>query len=131
MPKAKLNSQTISMAELGIDKLRAIDPNLDLGNNLTLKSLVTTLEETRQAIAAYNTATADLEKTSRLMQEQEKQLASLLRRTILGVGAKFGERSEEYNVVKKLWKLTRRSNPTTSSAQSSVGNASQPAPEAA
>jgi hypothetical protein len=131
MPKAKLNSQTISMAELGIDKLRAIDPNLDLGNNLTLKSLVTTLEETRQAIAAYNTATADLEKTSRLMQEQEKQLASLLRRTILGVGAKFGERSEEYNVVKKLWKLTRRSNPTTSSAPSSVGNASQPAPEAA
>jgi hypothetical protein len=115
MPKAKLNSQTINMAELGIDKLRAIDPALDLGNNLTLESLVATLEETRQAIARYNTATAELEKASQQMQEQEKQLGSLLRRTILGVGAKFGEKSKEYNLVKKLWKLTRRT-PQTNAA---------------
>jgi hypothetical protein len=109
MPKAKLNSQIINMAELGIDKLRAIDPELDLGNQLTLKKLIATLNETRQTIARYNTATAELEKARRLMREQETLLASVLRRTILGVGAKFSEKSEEYSVLKKLWKLTRRS----------------------
>jgi hypothetical protein len=131
MPKAKLNSQTINMAELGIDKLRAIDPALDLGNELTLQSLVTTVEQTRQAIATYNTAAAELEKASRLMQEQEKQLGSLLRRTILGVGARFGERSEEYSVVRKLWKLTRRSNSANSSVPGTAANLSAPTAEVA
>jgi hypothetical protein len=130
MPKAKLNSQMINMAELGIDKLRAIDPALDLGNQLTLKRLVITLDETRQAIAAYNTASAELEKASRLMREQEKQLGSVLRRTILGVGAKFGEKSEEYGVVKKLWKLTRRSNVSPLATPGSAANGSTPVVEA-
>jgi hypothetical protein len=116
MPKAKINSQVINMAELGIDKLRAIDPALDLGNQLTLKKLVSTLDETRQAVAAYNAASAELERASQLMRDREKQLGSVLRRTILGVGAKFGEKSEEYSVVKKLWKLTRRSSTTSGTA---------------
>jgi hypothetical protein len=130
MPKVKINSQIINMAELGIDKLRAIDPALDLGNQLTLKKLVSSLDETRQAIAAYNTASAELEKASRLVRDREKQLGSVLRRTILGVGAKFGEKSEEYNVLRKLWKLTRRNNPTSNPAQGAT-NSSESAAGAA
>jgi hypothetical protein len=108
MAKVRINSQVITMTQLGIDKLRTIDPELDLGNNLTLESLVITLEQTQAAIAHYNTTSAEFEKSSRIMQEQEKQLAALLKRTILGVGAKFGAKSDEYSGVKKLWKLTRR-----------------------
>jgi hypothetical protein len=126
MPKVRTNSQVTTMAQLGIDKLRAIDPELDLGNNLTLEVLVTTLEQTKAAIAHYNATSAELEKSSLIMQEKEKQLAALLKRTIFGVGAKFGDKSEEYGVIKKLWKLTRRRNPAPDAAPAKAAN-----PEAA
>jgi hypothetical protein len=115
--------------QLGIDKLRAIAPALDLGNNLTLESLVITLEQTQAAIAQYNAMSAELEKSSRLMQVQEKQLAALLKRTVLGVGAKFGDKSEEYSAIRKLWKLTRRRKPT--GAETEVAPVSPATPEAA
>jgi hypothetical protein len=126
MAKVRTNSQVITMAQLGIDKLRTIDPELDLGNNLTLNTLVSTLEQTQAAIAHYNTTSAELEKSSRMMQEQEKQLAALLKRTIFGVGAKFGDKSEEYGVIKKLWKLTRRRKVAGDSADTAPANPAEP-----
>jgi hypothetical protein len=126
MPKIRTHSQVTTMAQLGIDKLRTFDPNLDLGNDLTLKSLTTTLEQTQAAIARHNAVAAELEKSGRMMREQEKQLATLLKRTILGVGAKFGDKSEEYSAIKKVWKLTRRRKPAASGVTPAI-----PAPEAA
>jgi hypothetical protein len=109
MLKEKVNSHVVNTAQLGLDKLRAIDPELDLGNGLTLQSLDTTVQEIRSAIAQYNTAAAELVKMDRARQNQEKVLRANINRIVMGVGAKYGEKSSEYKAVQKLWQLTKRS----------------------
>jgi hypothetical protein len=113
MLKAIVNSHVISTAQLGLDKLRAIDPELDLGNGLTLQSLDLTVQEARSAIAQYNTAATELAKMNRARQDQEKALRTSIKRMVMGVGVKYGETSSEYETVQKLWKLTQRSSAAT------------------
>jgi hypothetical protein len=120
MLKAIVNSHVISTAQLGLDKLRAIDPNLDLGNGLTLQSLDLTVQEARNAIAQYNTAATELAKMNRIRQDQEKALRTSIKRMVMGVGVKYGETSSEYETVQKLWKLTQRSSSAATDAPAEV-----------
>jgi hypothetical protein len=120
MLQEKANSPTLDQSQLGIDKLRSINPNLDLGNGLTVPVLAAAIEETRTTIASYNTTVAELERTNRMMKEQEQALASLLKRIVLAVGAKYGENSEEYKALKKVLKRQRRRNTTTKTSPQPV-----------
>jgi hypothetical protein len=113
MLQEKVNSHVVTTAQLGIDKLRSIDPKLDLGNGLTLDKFSGDLKTIQAAIARYNTAAAELVNLNRAMKEQETGLRKDLKRFVMGVGAKYGEQSPQYETVQKLWQRTRRSSGST------------------
>jgi hypothetical protein len=75
------------------------------------------VQETRNAIAQYNTAATELAKMNRVRQDQEKALRTSIKRMVMGVGVKYGETSSEYETVQKLWKLTQRSNSAVPSTE--------------
>jgi hypothetical protein len=115
----KVNSHVVSAVQLGIDKLRSIDPELDLGNGLTLTALMDDLQATREAFAEYNTAAAELRKKGRAIKTRERQLRTHIKQMVMGVGARYGEDSEEFAAVQKLWKLTKRTRPAPNPAPGS------------
>jgi hypothetical protein len=120
MLQEKVNSHVVTTAQLGIDKLRSIDPQLDLGNGLTLDKFADDLQTIQAAIARYNTAAAELVNLNRTMREQETGLRKDLNRFVMGVGAKYGEQSTQYETVQKLWRRTQRSRASTAAAKGAI-----------
>ncbi|MCU0565735.1 MAG: hypothetical protein MUF49_03965 [Oculatellaceae cyanobacterium Prado106] len=86
----KVNSHVVSAVQLGIDKLRSIDPELD-----------------------------ELRKKGRAIKTRERQLRTHIKQMVMGVGARYGEDSEEFAAVQKLWKLTKRTRPAPNPAPGS------------
>jgi pantothenate kinase len=120
MLQEKVNSHVVTTAQLGIDKLRSIDPELDLGNGLTLNKFSDDVQTMQAAIARYNTAAAELANLNRTMREQETGLRSDLKRLVMGVGAKYGEKSTQYETVQKLWRRTQRSSAATAVSKGAI-----------
>jgi hypothetical protein len=118
---AKVNSQVVSAGQLTVDILRGIDTEMDLGNGLTLTSIVLMLEETRSSIANYNSSAIALETTREQMRTQEKLFQDTLKKTVLAVGAKYGHKSKEYTSIKQIWQLTRRGK-TSATPSTSAGS---------
>jgi hypothetical protein len=120
MLQEKVNSHVVTTAQLGIDKLRSIDPELDLGNGLTLDKFADDVQMIQAAIARYNTAAAELANMNRAMREQETGLRKDLNRLVMGVGAKYGEASTQYETVQKLWRRTQRSSAATAASKGAI-----------
>jgi hypothetical protein len=120
MLQEKVNSHVVTTAQLGIDKIRSIDPKLDLGNGLTLDKFADNVKMTQAAIARYNTAAAELANMNRAMRAQETGLRKDLNRLVMGVGAKYGEASTQYETVQKLWRRTRRSSAATAATKGAI-----------
>jgi hypothetical protein len=120
MLQEKVNSHVVMTAQLGIDKLRSIDPKLDLGNGLTLDKFVSNVQTIQTAIAKYNTTAAELVNMNRAMREQEAVLRKDLKRLVMGVGAKYGEKSTQYETVQKLWRRTQRTSGSTAATKGAI-----------
>lgn len=114
-------SATIVRAQLDLANLQAIDPNLDLGDDLSIDALEELIEETQEAIAQFNVASATIVTNRKLIREKEAAIADLSQRLRLGVGARYGKNSDEYKLANRAAKRGRNSKSskmldTTSSA---------------
>ena len=103
--------------------INSIDPNLDLGNGLTLPAFSTLIETMRTRENAYNTALSNLDKLYREMLETERELGDMAEHMLLGVATRYGKSSVEYGMAGGVPKNQRRKrlrgeSPTPSAEQS-------------
>ena len=96
MARLKLNANHYTAAVARASALKSIDPNLDLGNGLTLAQYEANVETLRQKMNAYNTALSQVDELLNQTQALNTALKDLSERMLLGVAARFGKNSNEY-----------------------------------
>jgi predicted nucleic acid-binding Zn-ribbon protein len=79
--------------------LRAIDPNLDFGNDRSVAKFSHQTDLLRQKLAAYNEAVVALEANKNELQDLENQVNKLSGQMLIGVGFEYGQDSHEYELV--------------------------------
>lgn len=119
MPEQR-KSATIEKALLELANLKSIDPTLDLGDGISIEAMSTLVEEARQAIENLNMATVAISTNRRLIQEKESAIVDLSARIRLGIGSKFGHKSEEYRIANQASKRGKNSKPAEQPARSSA-----------
>jgi hypothetical protein len=129
MSRQKRSSKVLERALRRAASVNSINPNLDVGNGLTLPGFAKLIEKMRTQEYAYNTALSNLDKLYREMLETESELADMTELILLGVATKYGKSSVEYSMAGGVPKNQRRrvaksKSPTsTSQTQSFVASA--------
>jgi hypothetical protein len=108
MARPKRTSSALEKAARRAAGLASIDPNLDLGNGLTLPAFSTLIETMRTQESTYNSALSNLDKLYREMLETERELSDMAEHMLLGVATKYGKSSVEYGMAGGVPKNHRR-----------------------
>lgn len=108
MPHAKRASKAVEAAQQRAAGLATINPNIDLGNNLTLAAYTAMIADTQTMLDAYNRALAAADTASNALQDAEKELAAHTERMLLAVAAKHGKDSYEYELAGGTRKSERK-----------------------
>ncbi|MCI5195122.1 MAG: hypothetical protein D3919_02610, partial [Candidatus Electrothrix sp. AW5] len=99
MAYQRKSSRVIADAQERSADLRAIDPELDLGNNLTVAAYDTKIAEVQTALDAYNGLLAQADAAGNDFRTLEKELRDLSSRMLSGVKVKYGRDSNEYEMA--------------------------------
>ncbi|AFY33127.1 hypothetical protein [Calothrix sp. PCC 7507] len=108
MARRKRTSQVLEKAVRRASGISSIDPNLDVGNGLTLRAFSTLIETMRNQENAYNSALSNIDKLYREMLETESQLADMAEHILMGIGTRYGKSSVEYGMAGGVPKNQRR-----------------------
>jgi hypothetical protein len=93
------SSKIIAEAQERAGNLRAIDPNLDLGNDLTLAAYNAKITETQTALDAYNGLLAQADAGGNDFRAVEKELRDMSSQMLSGVKVKYGRDSNQYEMA--------------------------------
>jgi predicted nucleic acid-binding protein len=115
-------STTAEQAELNIANLQSIDPNLDLGDGLSIAALTELTQEVRQAVKELNTADLVISNNRKVIREKEKETLELLDRIHFAVAAKYGKNSKEYKAATKASKRGKKSKNDNNNDDGGNGN---------
>ncbi|MBW4631922.1 MAG: hypothetical protein KME30_08445 [Iphinoe sp. HA4291-MV1] len=108
MTRRKRTSQVLEKAVRRAAGINSINPNLDLGNGLTLPAFSSLIETMRTRENAYNSALSNLDKLYRQMLETERELGDMAEHMLLGVATRYGKSSVEYGMAGGVPKNQRR-----------------------
>ncbi|MBW4560530.1 MAG: hypothetical protein KME32_05105 [Mojavia pulchra JT2-VF2] len=125
MARRKRTSVILEKAVRRAASINSIDPNLDLGNGLTLPAFSRLIERMRNKENAYNTALSNVDKLYSEMLETESQLGDMTEHMLMAVGTRYGKSSVEYGMAggvpkNKRSKGLRGESPTPSLQQPSI-----------
>ncbi|MEB3357737.1 MAG: hypothetical protein VKK04_13495 [Synechococcales bacterium] len=99
MGRPKRGSRVLSRAERRAAALRSLGTELDLGHELTLAAYNQLIQQLREQIALYNESLSYTDRAANAVEETEKQLRLLSERMLIGVAAKYGKDSDEYEMA--------------------------------
>ena len=99
MPRPKRTSRILEKAEFRAAGLKAIDSNLDFGENCDLQNLTQLIEQFRILLNAYNIDIAMIDSSKTKIDEMEKTLSNLTDKLVRGVAFKYGKNSNEYELA--------------------------------
>ncbi|MBD2206764.1 hypothetical protein H6G33_16220 [Calothrix sp. FACHB-1219] len=108
MARQKRSSKVLERAVRRAASMNSINPNLDVGNGLTLPGFRTLIEKMQSQEYAYNTALSNLDGLYREMLETERELGDMTELILLGVATKYGKSSVEYGKAGGVPKNQRR-----------------------
>jgi hypothetical protein len=97
--RLKRNSRILQRAQHRLSGIQAIDKNLEIGSGYSAKKYACIIEELSSALSAYNTALSKVDALKANLNATEKELADYSERMLLGVAAKFGKNSQEYEMA--------------------------------
>ncbi|MFS0517628.1 hypothetical protein ACEYW6_23335 [Nostoc sp. UIC 10607] len=124
MSRPKRTSRVIEKAELRSAGLKAIDLNMDFGDNCNLQNLTKSIEELRTMLDAYNIALAMIDSSKTKIDKMEKTLNNLTDKMVMGVAFKYGKNSSEYEMAGGIRDSERIRKSRLSRLKASVGEVS-------
>lgn len=122
MAQRKRNSNALSKAERRKEGLRGIDPDLDLGNGLSVTKYETMIDEVREKLAAYNVAQATAGVAQNTLLDAERQLSAYSAQLLSAIAAIYGRDSDEYEMAGGT-RLSDRKRPARRRVQSEAAMA--------
>ncbi|HTL88837.1 MAG TPA: hypothetical protein VL134_05500 [Leptolyngbya sp.] len=99
MPRQKKTAHVAEKLEHRLAGLKAIDPNLDLGEGCNVGIIQATIDQLRDQVNAYNDALSVIDLTQNEIQILEKKLNQLGQKALLGVAFRYGKSSEQYRLA--------------------------------
>ncbi len=99
MPRQKKTAHIAEKLEHKLASLKAIDPNLDLGENCNITVLQSSIDQLRDKITTYNNALSIIDSSQSEIAQLEKFLNTLGTKFQLGVAFRYGKDSEQYKLV--------------------------------
>jgi len=108
MARRKRSSKVLEKADRRIASLRSINPDLNLGNGLTVDVYTTLITDMRGRLAAYNTVLSTVDKAYNDLLTTEQKLGDYSELLLLGVATKFGKDSDEYEMAGGVKKSDRK-----------------------
>jgi hypothetical protein len=103
----KTYSKVLDQVQLRLSALKSIDPDLDLGDGLTIRSVTEQVQETRTDIDQYNTEASVIKQKYKTIREKEGKIADLSDRIVDGIAFKFGRKSDEYKMIQSIRRNAR------------------------
>lgn len=109
MPRIKKSATQIMIdATNRLAGLKSIAENLDLGNGLTVEAFNNLINDNFDTLERYNTLLSQVDQASNDFDVLQKKLKDDHERMLLGVAAKFGKDSDEYEMAGGKRKSERR-----------------------
>ncbi len=108
-------SRITERAAQRIAAIKSIDPELDLGNGITVAAFQTLIADTDAALETYNTQLSITDNAKSRLAQNEKDLRVLTERVLVAVAAKYGKDSYEYEKAGGT-RLSKRRRPRRSVA---------------
>lgn len=108
MAYRKRNSKDLEKAGQRLAGMKSIDPALDLGNGLSVATYLSVIEETDVALEGYNTQLSQADGLQNEFFAKEKNLRDMSERMLVGVAARYGKDSDEYEKAGGTKKSLRR-----------------------
>ena len=108
MFKKKSICRILDKARVRLDGIQAIDVGLDLGTGLSAKGYTQRITTLQQKISAYNSRLSDVDELKSQIADAEKELSDYSEQILLGVAARFGKDSYEYEKAGGVRKSERK-----------------------
>jgi hypothetical protein len=108
MAMRKRTSKILDSAELRANSLETVDPNLDLGSNLTLSKYKQAIADGRAKLNAYNQTLTLADQQGNDLSAAEKVIRDFSARMLAGIGATRGTDSNEYEMAGGTRKSERK-----------------------
>lgn len=99
MSRQKKTAHVAEKSEHRLAGLKAINPNLDLGEGCNVIVIQDTIDQLRDRVNIYNDALAMVDSTQIDIQNLEKHLTQLSQKALLGVAFKYGRDSDQYRLA--------------------------------
>ena len=90
------NSQALEISKRRLEKLRSIDPALDLGGGMSIAAFAAAIDQLEGYQATYNQTLSDLDGQLSVIKDKEVEIRELRDRFLKLIGGKFGTNSTEY-----------------------------------
>ena len=97
--RKKEPSRTMIEASKRVSGGKALDENLDLGNNLKISVLENKLKEAQNALDEYNQSLTIADTKLNIFQTIDRELRELSGRFLTGAASKHGKNSSEYEAM--------------------------------
>jgi hypothetical protein len=109
MARKKLTvNKRVQTAKQRLNGSKSIDPNLDLGNGLTIAAFEAVIGENEAAINDHNTTLSSLDQKGNLAISTAKAATEYSERWLAAVGVRFGKDSDEYEMAGGTRKSERK-----------------------
>lgn len=115
----KRNSTILEKALARLQGLESLDPQMNLGNGLTLQDYATLIKLALQQLQAYNISLAAADRDRIEFAAAEASVADLSSRLLSAIAATYGKNSKEYELAGGKFRTnykrsTKPATPTTS-----------------
>ncbi|MEL6137934.1 MAG: hypothetical protein AAFR42_11055 [Cyanobacteria bacterium J06628_6] len=108
MSRQKRRSRVLADAIVRLAGIKAINPSLDVGNGLTVKSYDQLITRLKDTLEEYNTAISTLDQLTNVVNELEKEVRDVSGRMLSGVACFYGRDSDEYEMAGGTRRRERR-----------------------
>ncbi|BBD59082.1 hypothetical protein NIES2109_18610 [Nostoc sp. HK-01] len=125
MPATKRSSSVLAKAQLRASGLKAIDSNIDFGDNNSLQNMIQQIEQLSAKLDTHNTALAMIDASRTDIEQLEKNLSTLCEKMLLAVAAKYGKDSNEYEMAGGVRKSDRIRKSTATRLKSALPDTQQ------
>jgi hypothetical protein len=99
MARRKCTSTVLDKADRRLAGLEAISPELDMGNNMSVKEFRKLIEEVDDSVNTYNRMLATVDRLHNDMMAKEKALSDMTSQMLSAVAIVYGKASSEYEVA--------------------------------
>ncbi|MBC1242244.1 hypothetical protein [Nostoc sp. 2RC] len=99
MSQRKRTSRVLENAELKFAGVKAINTNLDIGDNYNTIKFAQLIEELRTKLENHNTILSTIDSSKIELEQLEKKLVSYCENMMMGIGFKYGKDSREYQMA--------------------------------